>query len=374
MTPPISTISATTFDLSGTITAISKSFSRAQFLQENNLFPRDLRKIDTSNVDVAPVIAVRKGSILVNMLFIKALLKSNGVYVFDVKQGNEGVSNDTDVRKLGVFMYDLESKLKSKSSISQVYEFRSLECILVNVMAVLESELAVHLSKAKTILKELDSDIDRGKLKSLLVESKKLGVFYQKSALIRDVLDELLDNDDDLQRMHLTNRADDTADLELMLESYYKQCDELVQRTETMINDIKSTEDIVNIILDANRNSLMVFELRIAIMTLAFTVATIIPAFYGMNLKNYIEESDIAFASVVSGSLFLGVLVSLWWFRKLHDVKRMTIVSSKGLDKWDDIQKKGMLSKLRGVDSISKATVPHRKDIVWKWLVNENRK
>lgn len=374
MTPGISTISATTFDSTGTITAISKSFSRSQFLQSNNLFPRDLRKIDTTNVDVAPVIAVRKGSILVNMLFIKALLKSNGVYVFDVKQGNEALANDKDVRKLGVFMYDLESKLKSKSSISQVYEFRSLECILVNVMAVLESELSVHLSKAKSILKELDSDIDRGKLKSLLVESKKLGVFYQKSALIRDVLDELLDNDDDLKMMHLTNKLDDTADLELMLESYYKQCDELVQRTETMINDIKSTEDIVNIILDANRNSLMVFELRIAIMTLAFTVATILPAFYGMNLKNYIEESEIAFGSVAGCSILMGVLVSLWWFRKLHDVKRMTIVSSKGLDKWDNLQKKSMLDRLRGVESISKGKVPHKKDIVWKWLVNENRK
>lgn len=374
MTPGISTISATTFDSTGTITAISKSFSRSQFLQSNNLFPRDLRKIDTTNVDVAPVIAVRKGSILVNMLFIKALLKSNGVYVFDVKQGNEALANDKDVRKLGVFMYDLESKLKSKSSMSQVYEFRSLECILVNVMAVLESELSVHLSKAKSILKELDSDIDRGKLKSLLVESKKLGVFYQKSALIRDVLDELLDNDDDLKMMHLTNKLDDTADLELMLESYYKQCDELVQRTETMINDIKSTEDIVNIILDANRNSLMVFELRIAIMTLAFTVATILPAFYGMNLKNYIEESEIAFGSVAGCSILMGVLVSLWWFRKLHDVKRMTIVSSKGLDKWDNLQKKSMLDRLRGVESISKGKVPHKKDIVWKWLVNENRK
>lgn len=386
MAPPITTVSATTLDASGTITAISRAFPLAQFLQKHNLFPRDLRKIDTTNVDVAPVIAVRRGSILVNMLFIKALLTARGVYVFDVRQGDtprQGALNDADVRKLGVFMYDLEAKLTARGTTgmaagASVYEFRSLECILVNVMAVLESELAVHLSKAKAILRELDSDIDRGKLKSLLVESKRLGVFYQKSALIRDVLDELLDNDDDLQRMHLTNPAEDTADLELMLESYYKQCDELVQRAETMINDIKSTEDIVNIILDANRNSLMVFELRIAIMTLAFTVATIVPAFYGMNLKNYLEESEVAFAAVVGSSIFVGILVSLWWFRKLHNVKRMTIVSSKGLDRWDDAQKRGMLKRIRDATAKpqgpSKGTPPHRKDVVWRWLVNENRK
>lgn len=384
ITPPSSTISATTLDASGTITAISKKLPRSAFLQSNNLFPRDLRKIDTSNVDVAPVIAVRKGSILVNMLFIKALVKSNRVYVFDVNQGGDHNSK-MQVRKLGVFMYDLESKLKIKTNASnnlnQAYEFKALECILVNVIAVLEGELATQLAKAKTILRDLDSDIDRGKLKTLLVESKKLAVFYQKSALIRDVLDELLDNDDDLERMHLTNPSEDTAELELMLESYYKQCDELVQRAETMINDIKSTEDIVNIILDANRNSLMVFELRIAIMTLAFTVATIVPAFYGMNLKNYIEESDVAFVAVVVSSMISGAIVSLWWFRKLHNVKRMTIVSSKGLDKWDDQQKKSLLDRFRRAAGVSgdlaaSKTVSRKpkNDVVWKWLVNENRK
>ncbi|GMM30660.1 Mrs2 protein [Martiniozyma asiatica (nom. inval.)] len=383
---PISTISATTFDSTGTITAISKNYPRSSFLQSNNLFPRDLRKIDPTNVDVAPVIAVRRGSILVNMLFIKALVKKNGVYVFDVKNSVTGA----EVRKLGVFMYDLESKLKNTSISGQPYEFKALECMLVNVMSVLEAELTGHLSRSKDILKMLDSEIDRGKLKSLLVQSKQLGVFYQKAALIRDVLDELLDNDDDLNKMYLSKNksesTDDTSDLELLLESYYKQCDELVQRAGTMINDIKSTEDIVNIILDANRNSLMVFELRVAIFTLAITVATIIPAFYGMNLKNYLEESNIAFGSVILGSMLFGAIVSIWWLRKLAGVKRMTIVSSSSLDKWDEVQKKSMLDKIRGITPMGKANPrglrthkginrkEQEKDVVWKWLVDETRK
>ncbi|GMF99173.1 unnamed protein product [[Candida] boidinii] len=116
----------------------------------------------------------------------------------------------------------------------------------------------------------------------------------------------------------------DTGEIEMLLESYYKQCDEIVQQSETLINDIKSTEEIVNIILDANRNSLMVYELKITIYTLGITVATTLPAFYGMNLKNFIEESTIAFGIVVGFSILSGLSIILFCFRKLSFVQKMT--------------------------------------------------
>ncbi|GAV29741.1 hypothetical protein PMKS-003243 [Pichia membranifaciens] len=71
-------------------------------------------------------------------------------------------------------------------------------------MAVLETELSNHLGKVDRILNELDSQIDRANLKDLLVNSKGLTMFYQKSLLIKNTLDELLDNDEDLENMYLT--------------------------------------------------------------------------------------------------------------------------------------------------------------------------
>lgn len=465
ISPDVSTISCTIIDGSGTVRAVSKRFPRSTFLQQNKLFPRDLRKIDSSNVDVAPSIAVRSNGILVNLLHIKALIKRNEVLVFDT-------SSPESAGKLSLFMYDLESKLQTRvvhggmlglhghnhGIVNQTYEFKTLECILVNVMAVLETELSNHLGKIDRILNELDSQIDRANLKDLLVNSKGLTMFYQKSLLIKNTLDELLDNDEDLENMYLTENYEikklicdneaaeassstsssptsspsssshsqaqssqsensnttqrdhaqrqanpmhdsqladmdtrggegnpkliqqgsesrDTGEVEMLLEAYYKQCDEIVQQAETMINNIKSTEDIVNIILDANRNSLMVFELRVAIFTLGFTIATLLPAFYGMNLKNYLENSGVAFVSVVGVSLLLGGVMSIVYLRRLRDVRRMTMVSSKQLNKFDEQTKKNFMEKIRLRQSLKSSDKQrkHDKDIVWKWLIDEHK-
>lgn len=394
-------VSCSIFDKDGNVTAVSKKFSKSQFLADNKLFPRDLRKIDSSNVDVAPSIAVRHNCILVNMLHIKALIKSDQVMVFDV-------ANQEYAQRLSLFMYDLESKLKTKtvhvsnnpdsapiyySSMNQPFEFRALECILMNVMGILESEVEQQTKACSIILAQLDQQIDRAKLRDLLVRSKNLTTFNQKAVLIRDTLDDVLDNDDDLESMYLTGSKQhkvvdatpkavddkkvdghkpmvvdgeheevDTGDLEMLLEAYYKQCDEIVQQAETTINDIKSTEEVVNIILDANRNSLMVYELQISIYTLGFTVATLIPAFYGMNLKNYFEDSNLAFGLVVAFSTFAGLAMVGYAFRKLRFVQKMTAVSSKRMTQVDERIRTRHLRKKYGQRD-------HKRDIVKKWLI-----
>lgn len=45
-------------------------------------------------------------------------------------------------------------------------------------------------------------------------------------------------------------------------------------------------------ILDANRNSLMLLDLKFSIGTLGIGSGAFIASLYGMNLKNFIEESD----------------------------------------------------------------------------------
>ncbi|KAG7813817.1 hypothetical protein KL921_000091 [Ogataea angusta] len=397
--PDSSDVSCTIFDASGNVVAVSKSFPKAKFLHENGLFPRDLRKIDSSNVDVAPIIAVRSNCILINLLHIKALVKADSVLVFDT-------ANSEAASKLSLFMYDLEAKLKVKTvhgttNVNQSYEFRALESILINVMAVLETELQQHLRVCTKILNHLDTEIDREKLRDLLVNSKKLTTFYQKSLLIKNVLDELLDNDDDLESMYLSERSVyggpfrqeelridgngskdhesvnmsmdelDTGEIEMLLESYYKQCDEIVQQAETLINDIKSTEEIVNIILDANRNSLMVFELKISIYTMGATVATLAPALYGMNLKNYLEESEFAFGAVVFFSVVAGAAMVVNSFRHLKNVQKMNITTTEQTKKLDDKIRGQLFARFRKQKARS---TPEQKDLIWKWLTNGSPK
>ncbi|KAG7662820.1 MRS2 [[Candida] subhashii] len=329
VTPNDLYVSCTIFDNQGNITSVSKKYPKMTFLKDNHLFPRDLRKIDTSSIDVAPTIMIRlSDAILVNLLHIKAIIKKDSVMVFDT-------STPEVATKLGLFMYDLELKLKTNVGNSGIcYEFRALESILISIMSYLEAEIKLHSSSCGLILAELEDEVDRHKLQELLIRSKKLSSFYQKAVLIRNVLEELLENDEDLAGMYLTEKKmfkpdiENYQDLEMILESYYNQCDEFVQTAGSLLSDIKATEEIVNIILDANRNSLMLFELKITIYTLGFTVATLLPAFYGMNLKNYIEESNIGFGIVVVVSLIQGLFITWLNFKRLHKVQKLTMMGT----------------------------------------------
>lgn len=332
-------VSCTIMKKNGTVVGISQKFPKWQFLKDHDLYPRDLRKIDTSTIDNIPSIVVKPNKcILVNLLHIKALIKANEVMIFDTV-------NPVAAHGLGELMYDLEVRFQhSTAQLTLPFEFQVLEIILINVLNSLEVQLNNLEKQCGGILKDLENEIDRNKLKDLLIRSKNLSAFYKKTLLIRDVLDEILDNDEDLQGLCLTNNTnkdsealpnqnhgnllESAEDVEMLLETYYYQCDEFVQKSESLIQNIKSTEEIVNIILDSNRNSLMLFELKITIYTLGFTVATLLPAFYGMNLKNFIEESDLGFAGVILVSSLAGIIITMTNFKALRSVTRLTLMNN----------------------------------------------
>ena len=72
--------------------------------------------------------------------------------------------------------------------------------------------------------------------------------------------------------MYLTEKSrgkqrdvDQHDEVELLLEAYVKQVDGIVQEADQLASNMRNTEEIVNIILDANRNSLMLLDLKVPI-------------------------------------------------------------------------------------------------------------
>jgi hypothetical protein len=86
---------------------------------QHGLLPRDLRKLEVGPQASSPSILVRKSSILVNLLHIRALVKADKVLVFDVTNGG-------DSHAQSIFMWDLEGKLRqgSKAMGGLSYELR----------------------------------------------------------------------------------------------------------------------------------------------------------------------------------------------------------------------------------------------------------
>ena len=163
------------------------------------------------------------------------------------------VYGSTDSYTQSVFMYDLEGKLRqgSKAMGGLPYEMRALEAILISVTAALEAEMKVLQELVITLLGELEEDIDRDKLRQLLIYSKKLSTFEQKAKLIRDAIEEILEADDDLADMYLTEKmlgktrpTEEHTEIEMLLESYHKICDEIVQISSNLVSSIRNTEEM----------------------------------------------------------------------------------------------------------------------------------
>lgn len=91
------------------------------------------------------------------------------------------------------------------------------------------------------------------------------------------------------------------------------------------IAELTNMSNSVKAILDANRNSLMLLDLRFSILTLALTAGTFVAALYGMNLKNFIEESDFGFWGVSAWCTVFGCIVAVYGIRKLNRVQRLSM-------------------------------------------------
>ena len=196
-----------------------------------------------------------------------------------------GISLDSRAHR--TFLNDLKLRLKNQGDNDITrdplpYEFRALESIFISAISNLTSEIKVHLTVTRGILQDLEYSITRNKLRFLLVQNKKLSIFYKKTILVREMLDELLEQDDILCEMYLTDKRlgkprdeDDHAEIEMLLETYYSHVDEIVQKAGSVMSNVKTTEEIINIILDSNRNQLMLLGLKFSIGLLSMGLSLI---------------------------------------------------------------------------------------------------
>ncbi|GAB1312220.1 magnesium ion transporter [Madurella fahalii] len=318
----------TEVDGNGKVIMVDGELKKSELIAKYGLLPRDLRKIDSSNL---PHILVRPSAILLNLLHLKVLIKHDRVLLFDVY-------GSTSSYPQSAFMYDLQGKLQQKQNSganSLPYEFRALEAVLMSVTSELEADFESVRDPVIRILSELEDDIDREKLRILLVLSKRVSTFEQKAKLVRDAIEELLEADDDLAAMYLTEKThdlfrgeDDHTEVELLLESYNKICDEVVQEASNLVSSIRNTEEIIRAILDANRNSLMLLDLKFSVGTLGLAMGTFLAGLYGMNLENFIEETNWGFGAVTGISSFFSLLVCWYGLVKLRKVQRVKMYGS----------------------------------------------
>ncbi len=108
----------------------------------------------------------------------------------------------------------------------------------------------------------------------------------------------------------------------------------------------------VKAILDANRNSLMLLDLKFSIGTLGIGSGAFIAALYGMNLKNFMEESTLGFWGVSAWSFVFALMVCGYGLTKLRKVQRVSM--------WGEAGKKGGRGSWREIDEDAAAGLLER--------------
>ncbi|KAI7857669.1 hypothetical protein BDC45DRAFT_500349 [Circinella umbellata] len=326
----------TEFDDTGTVCVTAGEFRKADLCQRHSLLPRDLRGIDSHSTYQKPAILVRSEAILVNMTYLKALVKSDLVVLFDT-------FGSSDSYNQSIFIYDLQERLRSHHELP--FEFRAIEAILVSITSSLQSELEVLETPVIKLLSDLEDIADveesvkQSHLRDLLQYSKKLAKFEKDALSIHDAIDDLLDHDEDLAAMYLTAKKagkpralSDHEEVELLLEAYLKQTEEIASKASSLISDMRSTEEIVQIILDVSRNSLMWFDIRLSIITLSASIVSVYGAVFGMNLKNYFEDDPLAFGAMTGVAVLTGLGAYIVSLRKLKTLAQIKKISTNAND------------------------------------------
>jgi len=277
---------------------------------------------------VVPTILVRKHGILVNILHIRALIKHDTVFLFDSY-------GSTDSSLHSLFLYNLGHNLRigAKASGGLAYEFRALEAMLSSVAQALESEMSNLRTLTVELLDGLESEIDREKLKLMLQYSRKNSACLKRASLVQACIDEVLEQDEDLADMYLTQKfefehdraSDDHEEIEMLLESFSKQVEGIVNDVENLVANVKSTEEIVELILDSNRNSLLALDLKISIGTMGLGAGALIASAFGMNLDSGLSDHPTAFWIACGTLAMISLIITQGALRRLHKISRVSL-------------------------------------------------
>ncbi|CAG9936191.1 unnamed protein product [Clonostachys rosea f. rosea IK726] len=323
-------IQCTVYDAKGEET-LAQKMTKYDIVKSFGFSGRDLRTFDLPSGGF-PHILIREQTILIHIFDLRLLIQADRVFLINIE---ETIGSETD-NACRVFRHDLKSKLLgsrgSGVSIRLPYELRVVEAALASVTATLEAEYLLAKKKVSETLASLEKEEHplNSELKTLLDLVRNLVGIEKRGKQVREVIQEVLNEDQDMADMHLSDKknglphtAADHQDVEYLFEAYYKASDSVVQEAASLIRYIRQTEETIQSILNVRRNQIMVLEAKIEIVMVGLATATLVAGYYGMNVVNYLEESAWAFGLLCSSSIIGTGLIWRYGMKQLRLIQRV---------------------------------------------------
>ncbi|XP_020792841.2 magnesium transporter MRS2 homolog, mitochondrial isoform X1 [Boleophthalmus pectinirostris] len=304
------------FDQEGNVTTFEKK--KTELCQELSLQARDLRFQHSTSL------TARNNCIIIRMESLKAIVTLESLQVLDFR----GVGLERWL------VLELAPQLATQTY-SLPFEFRALEAILQHRVNTLQTRLnevePVILDTLESLVDPKILSADRSKLHVLLQNSKSLSELETDIKVFKESLLKILDEDEMIEELCLTKWTDPRVfeesslgidhaeEMELLLENYYMQAEELGNKARELKGLIDDSESVIFINLDSHRNVMMRLNLQLTMGTFSLSLFGLIGVAFGMNLESSFEEDPRVFW-LVTGFMFLGS--GLIWRRLLSFLGR----------------------------------------------------
>ncbi|ESQ44191.1 hypothetical protein EUTSA_v10005994mg [Eutrema salsugineum] len=292
---------------------------------------RDLRILGPVFSHSSNILA-RERAIVVNLEVIKAIITAEEVLLLDphrpevlpfVHRLKQQFPQRNTLQASANVQSSLDPEAAEGLQSELPFEFQVLEMALELVCSIVDSSVAALETDAWPVLDELTKNVSTENLEIVRSLKSNLTRLLARVQKVRDELEHLLDDNEDMADLYLTrkwiqnqqteailegtgsnsivvpphhtsNRSasmvtsnmdeDDVEDLEMLLEAYFMQLEGMRNKILTVREYIDDTEDYVNIQLDNQRNELIQLQLILTIASFAIAAETLLASLFGMNI------------------------------------------------------------------------------------------
>ncbi|CAM9742200.1 unnamed protein product [Chrysoparadoxa australica] len=282
-----------------------REVSRQALAQELGCPLRDLRLIDPNYPGQFPAILPRGSAVVVAVGDIRAVITCQDLYLFD----------PDNVAVQGVVTTLIE---QFKIAGNTPFEHVCLEVCLGQICSSLSSKVQQLEPQVRAALSDIKIGVGlQRKFERLLPLKNTLDELLNTLGEVRTSVNEVLNNDGDMAHMYLTERShgryrkmQNHEEVEMLLENYLMQAMLLESDVTEYLNQIKNTEEFVDIQLDVLRNRILQMELLLELGGFVVASGALVTGVFGMNLLSGLEEHGRMFFLVTAG-IYGGILLSM---------------------------------------------------------------
>lgn len=230
-----------------------------------------------------------------------------------------GLSNDASPEakaqrdlSASVYIYDsTDWSSRMRYDESESFELVFIEEILRDTCDTFNRRLLLYEPIVSTLLTRVHNEMfsDEG-VQHIVPIKDSLQEFEMNVKNCLECLTHLLDNDEDMLNLLLTEKHIASAKgedvlpqlherVELLFEEYARQLHSIIGEIHFLLKRIQSKQELVAISLDSYRNRMIRMNVSLAIVGVGLAVGTTTAGFFGMNLISGLEDSPTAFNTVV---------------------------------------------------------------------------